>query len=53
VTGRTYEQVARAYSGAVRSVLTGQRGAPEAAADVERQLIKITGFTTGPPQTVD
>jgi trehalose/maltose transport system substrate-binding protein len=53
VAGRTYEQVARAYSGAVRSVLTGQRGAPEAAADVERQLIKITGFTTGPPQTVD
>jgi trehalose/maltose transport system substrate-binding protein len=53
VTGRTYEQVARAYSGAVRSVLTGQRGAPEAAAEVERQLIKITGFTTGPPQTVD
>jgi trehalose/maltose transport system substrate-binding protein len=53
VAGRTYEQVARAYSGAVRSVLTGQRRAPEAAAEVERQLIKITGFTTGPPQTVD
>jgi trehalose/maltose transport system substrate-binding protein len=53
VAGRTYEQVARAYSGAVRSVLTGQRGAPEAAAELERQLIKITGFPTGPPQAVD
>jgi trehalose/maltose transport system substrate-binding protein len=53
VAGRTYEQVARAYGGAVRSVLTGERGAPEAAAELERQLIKITGFPTGPPQTVD
>src|SRR5260370_536565 len=52
VAGRTYEQVARAYSSAVRSVLTGQGGAPELAADLERQLIKITGFTTRPPQTV-
>lgn len=53
VTGRTYEQVARAYIGAVHSVLTGQRGAAEAAAELEKQLMKITGFTTGPPKTAD
>jgi trehalose/maltose transport system substrate-binding protein len=53
VAGREYEQVARAYIGAVHSVLTGKRGAPEAAAELEKQLIKITGFPTGPPKTAD
>ena len=51
--GDKYEQVTRAYFGAVRSVLTGQRGAPEAAAELEKQLIKITGFSTGPPKATD
>ena len=45
--------VAKAYIAAVHSVLTGQSGAPEAAAELERQLIKITGFGTGPPKTLD
>jgi len=53
VLGRRYEQVTRAYTGAVHSVLTGERGAPEAAAELERQLIKITGFHTGPPRALD
>jgi len=37
----------------VHSVLTGERRAPEAAADLEKQLIKITGFNTGPPRALD
>jgi trehalose/maltose transport system substrate-binding protein len=53
ITGRKYEQVTRAYINAVRSVLTGQKGAPEAAAELEKELIKITGFSTGPPKTAD
>jgi trehalose/maltose transport system substrate-binding protein len=53
VVGSAYEQVTRAYYGAVHSVLTGQRGAPEAAAELEKQLVKITGFNTGPPKTWD
>lgn len=53
VSGRAYEQVAKAYIDAVHSVLTGQRGAPEAAAELERHLIQITGFRTGPPKTLD
>jgi trehalose/maltose transport system substrate-binding protein len=53
VTGRKYEQVTRAYISAVRSVLTGQKGAPEAASELEKELIKITGFSTGPPKTAD
>jgi trehalose/maltose transport system substrate-binding protein len=55
VTGRAYEQVAWAYIGAVHSVLIGQRGASEAAAELEleKQLIKMMGFTTGPPKTAD
>jgi trehalose/maltose transport system substrate-binding protein len=50
VSGRAYEQVAKAYIGAVHSVLTGQRSAPDAAADLEHQLIEITGFRARPPK---
>jgi ABC-type glycerol-3-phosphate transport system substrate-binding protein len=51
--GSAYKQVSRAYIDAVRSVLTGQRGAPEAAAELEKRLIEITGFSSGPPKTLD
>jgi trehalose/maltose transport system substrate-binding protein len=51
--GSAYKQVTSAYFDAVHSVLTGQRSAPEIAAELEKQLIKITGFRTGPPKTVD
>jgi trehalose/maltose transport system substrate-binding protein len=53
VTGRAYEQVARAYIATVHSVLTGQRSAAEAAAALERQLIDITGLRPGPPKGSD
>jgi trehalose/maltose transport system substrate-binding protein len=49
VAGEKYEAVSRAYIQAVRSVLLGQSGAPEAAASLERELVRITGFKTGPP----
>jgi trehalose/maltose transport system substrate-binding protein len=49
VSGRAYEQVAKAYIAAVHSVLTGQRAAPDAAADLEHELIEITGFRAWPP----
>lgn len=49
VTGKKYEDVSNAYSEAVHSVLTGQEPAPEAAAALEKKLIGITGFKTGPP----
>ena len=49
VAARSYEQVTRAYFGAVHSVLTGQKHAPEGAAELEKSLVKITGFRTGPP----
>jgi trehalose/maltose transport system substrate-binding protein len=49
--GHAYEQVTRAYFGAVHSVLTGERQAPEAAADLQKKLMEITGFRTGPPRT--
>jgi hypothetical protein len=41
--------VSQAYSQAVHSVLTGERSAPIAAAALEKQLVAITGFKTGPP----
>jgi ABC-type glycerol-3-phosphate transport system substrate-binding protein len=49
--GGKYKQVSRAYIDAVHGVLAGQRAAPEAAAELEKQLIEITGFRAGPPET--
>jgi hypothetical protein len=34
----------------VRSVLLGQSKAPEAAASLQQELVRITGFKTGPPR---
>jgi len=50
--GRNYEQVTRAYIEAVHSVLTGERSGPHAAAELESQLIKITGKRAGPPKAM-
>jgi trehalose/maltose transport system substrate-binding protein len=49
VAGEKYEEVSRAYIEAVRSVLLGQSRAPEAAASLEQELARITGFKPGPP----
>jgi trehalose/maltose transport system substrate-binding protein len=43
-TGRDYRKVSAAYAVAVHSVLTGQKSARDAAAELEGQLIKMTGF---------
>jgi trehalose/maltose transport system substrate-binding protein len=48
--GVAYKQVSKAYIDAVHSVLTGERQAPAAAAELEKRLIEITGFPVGPPQ---
>jgi trehalose/maltose transport system substrate-binding protein len=50
-TGALYKQVSAAYFGAVHSVLTGKKDAREAAVELEKQLIQITGFRTGAPKT--
>lgn len=44
LTGRRYEQVTRAYISAVHSVLAGDKSASAAAAELEQELVKITGF---------
>jgi trehalose/maltose transport system substrate-binding protein len=49
VTGAKYPDVSEAYAQAVHSVLTGEKGAPDAAAALENELIRITGFKKGPP----
>jgi trehalose/maltose transport system substrate-binding protein len=49
VTGKNYEDVTKAYIKAVHSVLTGEKGSPEAAADLEMELVRITGFRKGLP----
>src|SRR6266481_3982548 len=49
VTGKKYQEVTDAYIQAVHSVLTGEKGAPEAAAGLEDELVRTTGFKKGPP----
>jgi trehalose/maltose transport system substrate-binding protein len=51
--GDSYEQVTRAYIDAVHGVLTGQKLAPQAAAELEKDLKRITGFPSGPPERAD
>jgi trehalose/maltose transport system substrate-binding protein len=49
VTGKKYQDVSDAYIKAVHSVLISERGAQEAAAALENELVRITGFKMGPP----
>jgi trehalose/maltose transport system substrate-binding protein len=51
-TGQKYEDVSRAYVQAVHSVLLRKTSAPEAAAALEKELVRITGFKTGPPSRI-
>jgi trehalose/maltose transport system substrate-binding protein len=51
IAGKKYQDVTNAYISAVHSVLTHQKSGPEAAASLENELVRITGFKTGsPPQ---
>ena len=49
VAGKKYQEVTDAYIEAVHSVLTREKGAPEAAAALADELVRITGFRKGPP----
>lgn len=44
VTGKQYGAVSEAYFRALHSVLTGEKNAANAAADLEGELVRITGF---------
>ena len=50
VTGKKYQDVTDAYIQSVHSVLTREQSAPEAAAALEKELVRLTGFKKGPPQ---
>jgi trehalose/maltose transport system substrate-binding protein len=49
VTGKKYEGVTEAYIRAVHTVLTGEKTAASAAAALESELGRITGFKKGLP----
>src|SRR5258707_399582 len=51
IAGKKYQDVTDAYIQAVHSVLTDEKGAPEAIAALERELVRITGFKVGPPHS--
>ena len=53
VAGEKYEEVSRAYIGALHAVLTGEKSAPVAAAELEKELVQITGLRPGPPSKGD
>jgi trehalose/maltose transport system substrate-binding protein len=48
-TGPHYGQVTQAYIDAVHSVLADETSASDAAADLEKNLVRITQFKIGPP----
>jgi trehalose/maltose transport system substrate-binding protein len=48
VTGDKYQQVSDAYIQAVHSVLTRKKSAQDAAAALESELVRTTGFKKGP-----
>ena len=50
VTGKKYQDVTDAYTQSVHTVLTGEQSASEAAAALEKELVRLTGFKKGPPQ---
>jgi trehalose/maltose transport system substrate-binding protein len=52
IVGKRYDEVSRAYFSAVHSVLTGQTAPEKAMADLESELVKITGFKPGNPRPV-
>ena len=49
VTGKKYQDVTDGYIQAVHSVLTREKSAPQAAAALEKELVRTTGFKTGLP----
>jgi trehalose/maltose transport system substrate-binding protein len=49
VAGSKYEDVTRTYIREVRSVLSREKVPSVAAADLEKELVDISGFRTGPP----
>ena len=53
VAAGKYEEVSRAYIRAVHSVLTREKSAPVAAAELEKELVQITGLRPGPPSKRD
>src|SRR5258707_14127310 len=48
VTGKKYEEVTDAYIQAVHSVLTGEKGAAEAAVALQDEFVRITSLKKGP-----
>jgi trehalose/maltose transport system substrate-binding protein len=48
VTGELYNEISTVYFTAVHAILTGEAEAPDTLAELESELIDITGFEAGP-----
>jgi trehalose/maltose transport system substrate-binding protein len=47
--GANYDRVSRAYAHGVHLILTGKVSASQGAADIQTELVRITGFASGRP----
>jgi trehalose/maltose transport system substrate-binding protein len=52
ITGVKYKAVSESYYTAVHEALAGHTTAAQALANLEQQLVRLTGFKTGPPAPV-
>jgi trehalose/maltose transport system substrate-binding protein len=52
-SGSKYDEVSKAYIRELHSALTGEKKPSVAAADLEAELIRITGYRKGPPPERD
>jgi trehalose/maltose transport system substrate-binding protein len=53
ISGDKYEGVSRAYIRALHSVLAREQTASATAAALEKELVELTGFKTGPPSKLE
>ena len=53
VSGKKYREVSEAYFQAVHSVLAGEKSGSQAAAALENELVRATGFKKGPVPPVE
>jgi trehalose/maltose transport system substrate-binding protein len=53
IAGKRYDQVSRSYFSAVHSILTGEVTAEKGLADLESDLVRITGFKARGPVSAE
>lgn len=53
LAGANYDRVSRAYAHGIHLILTGEVSAPQGVADIQAELVRVTGFASGRPSPND